>query len=86
MIDTKMTAREGPKVTVRLSCDGCAFLFAEHHRVEGNGGDLVVSAKCLHGGAARGICVAEPDVCTPRWCPLIGKHAIDPSHVDWQGK
>lgn len=68
--------REGPRVTVRLSCDGCAHLDDTYHRVEG--GSYAVTARCrrvLLRDEPRMIVVSEEYPKTPEWCPFV-------SHAD----
>lgn len=65
--------REGPCITVRISCDGCAHLDDRYHRM---GGSYVVSARCRRvevQGEPRDIVIAAEYPKTPEWCPFVSR-------------
>lgn len=64
------TKRNGPRVTVKLSCFDCRWETSSHYAVQGDSG---CDVSCSHperiGSEAR---VGDTTWDTPKWCPLRG--------------
>lgn len=63
-----MTAREGPKLTIEASCNGCSYVREKSYRVQGDSG---FDVKCVHPQARQLGHVGDSTWRTPDWCPLL---------------
>lgn len=64
-----MSLRQGPRVTVALSCDGCAYEHSECYAVQGDSGCRVA---CKHPEVNEGALrrIGDTTWVTPDWCPF----------------
>lgn len=76
-----MTLRDGPEVTIDVSCSGCKHERSRRYRVQGDSGRDVF---CAHPSAQspddgevfdgeRVRFVADSRWTTPKWCPMYPK-------------
>jgi hypothetical protein len=77
-----MSNREGPNVTIAMSCHGCRHEHSESYAVQGDSGFKVY---CTHPEAvalAAGIerrRIGDTTWQTPGWCPLREKALAEPA-------
>lgn len=71
-----MSKREGPSVTVKLSCLNCAHETTESYQCQGDSGCDVY---CTHGGGKRR--VGDTRWETPSWCPLMPPSEKEAEHA-----
>lgn len=64
---TTTAKREGPRVRLDLSCDGCAHESSVSYRVQGDSGHDVY---CNHPSLGKRREVGDTRWTTPAWCPL----------------
>ncbi len=57
-------SREGPSVSIRFSCGGCAYEKSTYYAVQGDSG---FDIECTHPRVGRR---DIPDRATPHWCPV----------------
>ena len=62
-----MSEREGPLVTIRRSCNGCAYERSESYVVQGGSGFHV---SCVHPRIGRRN-IGDTTWSTPQWCPFV---------------
>ena len=75
-----MSEREGPKVTIKLSCFGCRYEKSKRYAVQGDSGHDV---SCTHPATVDAY-IGDSNWDTPGWCPLRAKQleAVSREMVD----
>jgi len=70
--------RNGPKLTIKASCNGCVHEQGTHYSIEdGNDVDSGTRVFCLHPESpavrdgAAGTFIGDTTWDTPAWCPLL---------------
>ena len=66
--------RTGPRITLKMSCDGCRCERSESYAVQGDSGFRVYCAHPLRGSAhpeRPGKYIGDTTWETPDWCPEI---------------
>lgn len=62
--------REGPKITLSVSCFGCQYEKSESYRCQGDSGQNVY---CTHSALTERTYVGDTRWDTPAWCPVKSK-------------